>query len=300
MATIESMLNGQFTSNISVLDRGLNYGDGLFETLAVVDQKPVMLDEHISRLFNGCEILHINRPDKEKLYSDILKICKESFIKVTSKNEKNTAQMTDCKKNLVLKIIVTRGIGERGYSFSDEMTANTILITSTYPHYHTDNWLTGIKARICDIQLSPQTKLAGLKHLNRLEQILARNEWNDEFAEGLMTDTQGNLIDGVMTNIFLIKDNTLYTPKIDKCGVNGIMRQLVLKLCHSEGMIVEETNIPLDMLESADEVFVTNSLIGIWPLKSVDTIKFEKGKVTRSIMQKLTTECSIDYATLCL
>jgi len=294
------MLNGQFTSNISVLDRGLNYGDGLFETLAVVDQKPVMLDEHISRLFNGCEILHINRPDKEKLYNDIINICKESFIKVNSKDEENTALIIDCSKALVLKIIVTRGISERGYSFSDDMVANTVLITSTYPRYQTDNWLTGIKARICDTHLSQQKKLAGLKHLNRLEQILARNEWDDEFTEGLMTDAQGNLVDGVMSNLFLIKNNTLYTPKIDKCGVNGIMRQLVLKLCHSEGMMVQETNISLDMLESADEVFVTNSLIGIWPLKSVDEKQFGTGKVTRSIMQKLTTECSIDYATLCL
>ena len=142
--------------------------------------------------------------------------------------------------------------------------------------------------RLCQTRLAPQPLLAGLKHLNRLEQVLARDEWRAaDIHEGVMCDSDGNVIEGVMSNLFLVRDGTLLTPDLSNCGVAGIIRQVVLEIAQALDI---ETNIgPITGadLNRADELFVTNSVIGLWPVKALEARRFDVGRISRTIAAEL-------------
>ncbi len=282
MAVLNSIVNGEPGSEISIQDRGFNYGDGLFETIAVINRQPVFWNEHYQRLLKGCEILGIHCPPKQKLREDIEKL----------------GHLTPDVSVAVIKIIVTRGNSERGYQYPDTLVANTVVSLSTYPCYPCRYWNEGVKVKICKTQLSSHKQLAGLKHLNRLEQVLARHEWQDEYQEGLMTDMVGNVVEGVMSNVFVVKDNVVRTPLIANAGVDGIMRNIVLKLCKANGIMAIEDKISLAQVLDADEVFLTNSIMGVWPVKKINSQSHASGLITKTIMKFLTEEYSVDYATL--
>lgn len=280
MAILYSLVNGKASSELSVTDRGLQYGDGLFETIAIVSKTPVFWEQHFQRLIKGCKVLGIPLPDESGIRKDIQTLC--------NKPQNNRAY--------VLKIIVTRGQSERGYKTVKNATPSIVLLLSDFPEYNPEYWRQGVSTTICRTQLSRHTQLAGIKHLNRLEQILARQEWDNEFQEGLMFDGGGNLIEGVMSNVFIVKDNEVITPLLNNAGVSGIMRQVVLNICQSAGILNSQQNISLDILKKADEVFLTNSLIGIWPVKSIDTMDYTTGKLTKKIMHILVNDYLVDYA----
>lgn len=282
MAVLNSIVNGEVSNGISIQDRGFNYGDGLFETIALVNQQPVFWNEHYQRLLKGCKVLGIACPAEQKLNSDIEKLTHLS-------PDVNTA---------VIKIIVTRGNSERGYQYDDNLVPNVIVSLSAYPSYPSSYWEEGVKVKLCETRLSSQQQLAGIKHLNRLEQVLARNEWQDEYHEGLMIDMAGNIIEAVISNVFIIKDNMVQTPLIINAGVNGIMRNIVLKLCKANGIMVVEDEISLEQVLGADEVFLTNSIMGVWPVKQINSQLYTPGLITKNIMKHLTKEYSVDYATL--
>lgn len=284
MALLNCIVNGEVTSSVSSQDRGLHYGDGLFETIAFVNQQPLFWEAHFQRLLNGCQKLGIVCPTDSELKSTLNKLTKTA---------------TD-KLNLVIKIIVTRGDSERGYQLAKNSRPNIVLLLSTYPEYPKMYWEEGVKVLRCQTSLSTQKQLAGLKHLNRLEQVLARQEWNDEFQEGLMLNDDGQVIEGVMSNLFIVKDKSVITPSLENAGVNGIMRNVILNLCESNGIITTQDTLSFEQVADADEVFLTNSLIGVWPVKKIDTWSYSVGDTTKHIMQSLIKEYSIDYATLCL
>lgn len=284
MALLNSIVNGEIASSISIQDRGFHYGDGLFETLALVNQQPVFWMQHYQRLSSGCQRLGIQCPTESELKRDIDKL-NDTTVDIP---------------HSVLKIIVTRGDSDRGYKADEKSKSNIVLMLSTYPKYPKQYWHEGINVRRCKTTLSTHTQLAGLKHMNRLEQVLARQEWNDEFQEGLMSDDKGYLVEGVMSNLFIVKNKSIITPCIDKAGVDGIMRNVVLNLCESNGIIAKQDKLSLEQVLDADEVFLTNSIIGIWPVNKIDAQSYSIGDTTKLIMQLLKKEYSIDYATLCL
>ena len=126
--------------------------------------------------------------------------------------------------------------------------------------------------------------LAGLKHLNRLEQVLARAEWQDTaYAEGLLCDTSGRVIEGVFSNLFLIKDGELITPDLSRCGVAGVMRAEILQQAQSLGISQTVRDVSYAELVAADEVFVCNSLYGIWPVCALATHDWPVGPLTRKL-----------------
>lgn len=253
---------------IPALDRGLAYGDGLFETIALVEGEPLLWSLHMERLSAGCSALKIPFPGRDLLHADI--------------------QMLADKEKCVVKIIVTRGVGGRGYACASDIVSNRIVIQSKWPVYSDSFDISGIKARICDIRLSEQPKLAGLKHLNRLEQVLARAEWEDpEIAEGLMLDANENLIEGIMSNLFVVMRGALYTPDLNNCGVRGVQRQHVINLATHIGIPVHETELHVSQLKDFSEMFLTNSLIGIWPVITVESNQYEVGPVTQTIQKSL-------------
>ena len=130
--------------------------------------------------------------------------------------------------------------------------------------------------------------MAGLKHLNRLEQVMARREWDDpQIAEGLMLDDQNHVISGTMSNLFIVRDGKVMTPPLKQCGVEGVMRGLILDLAKESTIPYEETIVTIHDVRQADEIFVTNALIGLWPVKRLERQVYSIGPITRRLAERL-------------
>ncbi len=262
------LINGQVSDRLAVSDRGLNYGDGLFETLAVSAGRALLRDAHLARLADGCQRLGMLLPDMTGLEQELDQLCHDV-------------------ERAVIKIIITRGEGARGYRPDAGQAATRILGRFPWPDYPNHYYTEGVAARVCQTRLGAQPALAGIKHLNRLEQVLARNEWQEEVQEGLMMDMQGHLIEGTMSNLFVVIDDRLHTPELDQCGVRGVMREQVLSWCRETGRAYSAGRLTEQALDAATEVFLTNSLIGVWPVRQVDHYRFMPGPVSRAARQAL-------------
>ncbi|VAW77247.1 Aminodeoxychorismate lyase [hydrothermal vent metagenome] len=248
------LVDGEPASSLPLDDRGLQFGDGLFETLAVQSGEARFLARHIARLAAGCERLGFPAIDWQLIRDEI------------------KALIAD-RHTGVVKLIVTRGSSQRGYAGNSNAPVRRILCFSDFPQWPGNPASRGIRARLCRTQLAIQPQLAGLKHLNRLEQVLARREWQDETVrEGLLCDTQGQMIEGTMSNLFLVNDGVLQTPRLDACGVAGIMRSVIIDIAAATSIPVETGSFSRQDVQQADEVFVCNSLIGIWPVVVIDNV----------------------------
>jgi len=263
------LLNGESKDSISFSDRGFQYGDGLFETIEVINGSPVFLDQHLQRLLKGCEKLLIPPP--------ALALLRQEAFEVSS--QASSAQA-------VLKLIVTRGSGGRGYRQPETINTTRLFSLHPYPEYSESFKQLGITARFCRTSLGLNPALAGIKHMNRLEQVIARSEWDSaDIQEGFMLDVMGNVIEGTMSNIFLVKNNCLITPIISHCGVEGILRNIVINLASQAHIDVIDKVISKEDVYSADELFITNSIIGIWPVKQIEDKQFLIGQLTRQLQQ---------------
>ena len=264
------LVNGECREHIEISDRGFQYGDGLFETIAVTNGQPVFIGRHIDRLEAGCRRLYIPFPGAELLTFEAKKLCQHS-------------------SKAVLKMILTRGSGGRGYRQPDVIQTTRVLSLHPFPDYPDIYKVQGITALFCDTRLGLNPGLAGIKHLNRLEQILARAEWtNPDIQEGIMLDMNEHVIEGTMTNLFYVKNDTLYTSSLALAGVAGIMRGIIMAMSYDYGFSVIEHTFTKDELLSADEVFVCNSILGIWPIKQIATTFFPVGLRTRQLQIWLT------------
>ena len=261
---MRSWVDGQPADAVPLKDRGLAYGDGLFETLAVKAGQPVLLDRHLQRLDEGCRRLALVA-DQALIRDELLAYA---------------AALGDG----VLKLILTRGDSLRGYGINAGAPVRRILQGSppaTYPPAHGSS---GVRLFPCVTRLSEQPLLAGLKHLNRLEQVLARAEWQDaDHAEGLMLDMSGRVIEGVFSNLFLVDNGQLLTADLSRCGVAGVMRAELLARAEALGVVTTVTDISLAQLQRADEVFVCNSVYGIWPVLGCGPMSWSAGPLTRKL-----------------
>ena len=245
----EILINGVEADCLDALDRGLQYGDGLFETLRIRAGRPCLWPAHLARLTQGCARLGIPMPAEGLLRREADQLCAGGG-------------------DGVLKIVLTRGSGGRGYRPPQVPEPTRLLAVFPAPDHPPENRTQGVTVRICDTRLGLNPALAGLKHLNRLEQVLARAEWDDpDIAEGLMQDIEGNIIEGTMSNLFVVQAGHLRTPELSRCGVAGVMRARVMAEAGALGIPVEEGRLGLDDLTGADELFLTNSVIGLWPVR---------------------------------
>lgn len=261
------LLNGECRHCIDVSDRGFQYGDGLFETIEVLNGKPLFLQQHLQRLVHGCERLLIPPPDLALLETEAGQLCADV-------------------DRAVLKLIVTRGSGGRGYRQPDSIVPTRLLSLHPFPEYPDHFQSDGVVVRFCQQRLSINPSLAGIKHMNRLEQILARAEWRDDgIQEGLMLDYQGHVVEGTMSNLFFVKEDVLHTPALNSCGIAGIVRKMVIHSALRNNIVVLEQQFDESSVLSAEEVFVTNSVIGIWPVKQLGEKCFEVGRITRMMQQ---------------
>jgi len=239
----EVIINGQRDAQISSFDRGLAYGDGVFETIAVKNGELIYWDEHITRLKQGCEVLGIQSLDERIL-----------------KNEADS--LIQNNQNSVIKIIITRGVGGRGYKPSGNRCTR-IIQKHSWPDSIEQLQHQSINITQCDFRISRQSRLAQIKHLNRLEQVLARSEWNDEFHEGLVCDTEDNIIEATSSNVFFEYDGGLITPDLSHSGVAGVMRNKVIEFCLSNDISLEIRDFKLTEISNQHGILLCNSIFGL-------------------------------------
>lgn len=260
------MVNGHFTRHIECSDRGFQYGDGVFTTTPLQGGTAAFLNRHVARLANDAKRIGIPFP-RDELLNDL-------------------SSLLEFAHDGILKIQVTRGCGGRGYRSPDPARPTRVL--SVHPPVVLDSRhaTQGVAVRFCRHHLACNELLAGIKHMNRLEQILARAEWSDpDIFEGLMLDVEGNLIEGTMSNVFVVRGGVLNTPILDRCGVEGVMRNLVLELAVQHGYPVNQGRIRPSELGGADEIFLTNSVIGVYPVRSVEGRSCAVGPLASALRQ---------------
>jgi 4-amino-4-deoxychorismate lyase len=262
------LVNGRRTG-IDPADRGLAYGDGLFETMAAVDGRLRWLDYHLDRLADGCIRLAIPAIDPSVLRAEIEAHCPKSG-------------------RVVVKLIVTRGPGVRGYTPPEHSQPTRILGISSWQPYPRTHYTEGIRVRVCAMRLGESPALAGLKHLCRLEQVLAQAELRGRDVEqGLLLDTRDYVVGGTSTNLFAVRRGDLLTPDVGRNGIAGVMRRIVLERAGEAGLRPIETAMTLQDVKDADELFMTNALIGIWPVAQLDERAYAVGPATRRLMRQL-------------
>jgi 4-amino-4-deoxychorismate lyase len=271
------LINGDFNQVISPLDRGFAYGDGVFRTMVMRSGMPIDWPLHYQKLVADCAAIDIVCPSAELLMSD--------FVQLVS------AEDIDSHKLEVVKIMITRGEGERGYKPPAVVTPTRVVIKSAMPKYEEEYYTTGVDLHVCDTRLAHQPKLAGIKHLNRIENILARMEWRDEsIFDGLLLDSQGDVIECTMSNIFARFDNVLVTPDLSQCGVAGITRQRIIALAAVLNLSVEVTQLSLSRLLQANEVIICNSLYGAFQVHKIGEVSWTPLAIAKTFRNLLTND----------
>lgn len=258
------LVNGSESAGVSPDDRGLQYGDGLFETMAAIGGRVRRFDAHLARLGEGCRRLGMPMPP-EGLLAD------------------ECARALEGMGNGTVKLTVTRGPGPRGYRPPAEPKV-TRIVQSAAPRPRGDTQ-PPLVVRLCETRLGQNPVLAGIKHLNRLEQVLACAEWSDpSVGEGLMLSVDGRLIAATAANVFMVEQGTLVTPAIRDCGVAGVMRQAVLDAAAELGIRASVIDVQPERLMHADEVFLTNAVSGIRPVGELAGVRgWDIGPVTRAL-----------------
>jgi 4-amino-4-deoxychorismate lyase len=189
----------------------------------------------------------------------------------------------------VIKIIVTRGSGPRSYAPPNPGVPMRVVMSA--PLLYHPEAQAGITAHLCRLRLSHQPALAGIKHLNRLENILSRAEWSDPgIAEGLLLDQDGHAIGGTMSNLFIGERGVLLTPMLSRSGVAGVTRERVIAIAANSRVACREEHLPLQRVLEADEVFFVNSVIGLWPVARMMRHTWRIGNMTMEMRQALEAE----------
>jgi 4-amino-4-deoxychorismate lyase len=263
-------VNGRPGGALSPLERGLHYGDGLFETIACVGGRPRFIDLHLARLRAGCARLGIEFPVLEELRREILEVAAGAG-------------------RSIVKLVLTRGPAvARGYGTSGAEQPTRLTLRYGWEEEDPRLAADGVRVRTAGLRLAESPALAGLKHLNRLEQVLARRESPaTDFEEALMFSSGGRLISGIMSNVFVVQSGALRTPLLDRCGVAGIMRQVVLREARRAGIVAVEAELEGADLERTREIFLTNAVIGLRPVRALDGRACAPGAVTRELQRRL-------------
>ncbi|MBU2870451.1 aminodeoxychorismate lyase [Colwellia sp. E2M01] len=241
-------INGQQQTKIAINDRGLSYGDGLFTTAKIAAGKVMLLAKHVERLIDGCQKLKIPLPDDVNLTQEL-------------------SQVAQPYASAVLKVMITAGSGGRGYSrlgLKDNAT-NIIITVTDFPTNYAEIARTGINMGNSEQQLASSSMLGGIKHLNRLEQVLLKAEVDERSEDDLIvTNVLGNVVEAISSNVFYWLDGQLYTPEISTSGVNGIIRQVIIE----KNPQINIVKTKLSELKQVQSMFICNALMGIIPVKT--------------------------------
>jgi 4-amino-4-deoxychorismate lyase len=277
LMTTKCMINGIAADHLLISDRSIHYGDGLFETILCSDNRLYYWPQHYQRLRTSAAKLNIACPDEQALLQDITEL--------VSSNE--------VAEHCVVKIVLSRGLGERGYSYDTDISANRIVLLSVldaaYSSILSDTMMSG-ELFICDQQVSINESLAGMKHLNRLENVMARNEWDANkavFIDGLMLNADHEVIEGTMSNLFAVRHGHIFTPVLDRSGIRGVMRDAIVELAAKNRLPLSEARLTVEDLLTMDELFITNSLIGMKRVTKLGDTIYKDFAVTDLIFKAL-------------
>jgi 4-amino-4-deoxychorismate lyase len=263
------LVDGIAIASVAADDRGLSYGDGIFRTLAVHGGRLRSWRRQFEKLASDLRALRIPCPEEKLLREEV-------------------GEVTRARQECAVKIIVTRGSGQRGYAYAPPIVPHRIVSCSMLPQYPATWAEDGVTVRACALRLGWQPALAGIKHLNRLENVLARAEWEDPgIAEALVQDCAGNVIGGTMTNLFLMEGDDLVTPDLSRCGVAGVTRDRVIEAARRNGLDCRVRCVSLDELSAAREVMVVNSLIGAWQVRRLGDKTWNPGSATARVRRWL-------------
>jgi 4-amino-4-deoxychorismate lyase len=266
------LVNGAAADSVAVADRGLAYGDGVFRTLRSRRGKPQAWERHYRKLARDCEALEIPCPPERLLAAEL-------------------GQVLEPSGDQAAKIIITRGSGARGYAPPRPSAPTRIVMAGPLPEYPDEYMRAGVQVHLCRTTFAFQPRLAGVKHLNRLENVLARSEWSDPaIAEGLVMDGEGHIVGGTMTNLFLVEGGVLVTPGLARCGVAGVTRERVMEAAAASGVACREEEIGQARLKGADEALLVNSVVGVWAVKACGARRWAPGRWAGRVREWLDDE----------
>lgn len=260
-------LNGRRQQSPLAFARGLHYGDGVFRTILKINNNIKYLEEQLNKLHEDCARLQL-APEMPRLRRQLLGAGRG-------------------RADAVLKLLAMRASQGRGYAPTTDRV-DVLAFRWPLPRFPAECWTEGVNAITSEVQLGSQPQLAGIKHLNRLEQVIASRDWPDGVRESILTDGASRPICGTRSNLFWVHAGRLCTPDLSRCGVSGVMRQQILERAAGEGIECRIDGFSQDHLRTAEEAFICNSLIGIWPLRQLDHADWPApGPLTRTLMQWL-------------
>lgn len=260
------LVDGLIRESLSALDRGLAYGDGVFRTMRVESGKVALWGNHYRKLERDCARLGIPCPAAAVLMSDLERLLHD-------------------EPSCVVKIIVTRGQGGRGFAPPEDAEPTRVVASFSLPPLPPGCDEHGVRVRWCSTRLAEQPALAGVKHLNRLENVLARREWTDAaIAEGIMCTAEGQVVEGTMSNIFILERDRLITPALDRCGVEGVQRERLIAIAGRICGGCEVGDVSPERLLAAEQVYLVNSVIGAWWVSALEARRWGRCELT-SVLQ---------------
>lgn len=265
------LINGSWRRNLSAGDRAFQFGDGCFTTARITAGSVCFFGQHLQRLAADCQRLAISGVNWSQLADEMSQLAAEHH-------------------SAVLKVIITRGEGERGYRPPKHGTAGRILMISGYPQHYSVWRQQGICLALSPVRLGRNPHLAGIKHLNRLEQVLIRQHMDDNAEEALVLDSEGLLTECCAANLFWRQGNIVYTPLLDQCGVNGLMRQHIIGLLTDSNWQLEQVQAPLSALQQASELIICNALLPVVPVRKAHCWQFH----SRELYQFLAGNCEVN------
>ncbi len=261
---LAALLNGKPTTATQPTNL---FGDGLFETIAIRQGQPCLWTYHLQRLQQGCRRLGYPAPEPDQLLAE-------------------AQQLAHPHTQAVLKIVLSIPPVPRGYQRPAEALPNRYLSCLPWPQQPLYQAVDiPIHLQTCQTRLGCQPLLAGIKHLNRLEQILARRELQPPADEGVMCDQQGSVIEGIMSNLLLLDAAGYVTPPVEACGIAGVVRQLMLDMAAQQGIPVRVATQSLAELRQAQAVYVMNSLLGVRPVASLDGLAYASVRLPHFLRQ---------------
>lgn len=263
-------LDGIPIEALPIDDRGLQYGDGLFETIAIRNGAPRLWQCHIDRLARGCHLIGIDLPAESELRDGVLQAIAASDV---------------LPAYAVAKIIMTAGVGLRGYGRANVESPRLLIGVFASSPPPIARYEQGVDVELCNTRLASNSAFAGIKTLNRLEQVLARSEIKSTGAyEGLTMDVDDNIICGTMSNVFFVQKNKLSTAPVDRCGVAGVMRRHVIETLQQQQVETVFRYTHRSNFADLDEVFLSNSQFGIMPVRRCGDHSWPVGEFTRNLM----------------
>ena len=261
---------------VPIDDRGFQYGDGLFETIAIRAGRPRLWQFHMERLATGCERLGIRMPAEQDL--------REQVDTALDASDAGAGSGT-------IKIVLSAGTGPRGYARGKDIEAHIFVGVFPSNVLSRSAYEEGVDVMVCETRLAGPSVLAGLKTLNRLEQVFGRSECVAANAfEGLMVDADERVICGTMSNVFIVSGHTVITPALTRCGVAGVMRRLVLETFAASDKAVVIRDVALAELRQSDEVFLSNSQFGVVPVRRCEDRQWSPGDSTRECQRLLAAQ----------